>query len=171
MSDSDQKNDFFSELGDELKQVWQDLGNAWRQTAVSLRNGFRQLRHAQFDYVVLALGGTLPERSEPPRSFIERQLPLPAPNLSIEQFNRRLARIAEADNVRGVLIICNGIGNGSAAIQNLRRSLERLAKQRAKRWCFTRPTWICATTTWPPPPTASSCPHRPRLMHLGCIRK
>ena len=126
MSDSEQKNDFLADLGSELKQLWQVLGNFWRQTAVSLRNGWRQLRHAQIDYVVLAVGGSLPERAEPPRSFIERQLPLPQPALSIEQLTRRLTRIADADNVQGVLLILDGISSGSATIQNLRRALERL---------------------------------------------
>ncbi|MCA9916987.1 MAG: signal peptide peptidase SppA [Anaerolineales bacterium] len=126
MTDSEQKNDFFSELSEELKQVWQDLGNVGRQTAVSLRNGLRKLRQAHIDYVVLELSGSLPERAEPPRSFIERQLPLPAPSLSIEEINDRLAHIADADNARGVLLILNGIASGSATIQNLRRSLERL---------------------------------------------
>jgi len=126
MSDSDNNNDFFSVLGDELKAVWQSLADGWRQTAVSLRNGLRQMRRAKIDYVVLELSGPLPERAEPPRSFIERQLPLPEPAFSLEQFNKRIARIADADNVHGVLLICNGITAGSAVMQNLRRSLERL---------------------------------------------
>ena len=83
MSDSENANDFFTTLGSELKQVWQDFANGWRQTAVSLRNGFRKLRQAEMDYVVIAIGGAMPERAEPPRSFIERQLPLPSPALSL----------------------------------------------------------------------------------------
>ena len=97
MSDSDNNNDFFSVLGDELKAVWQSLADGWRQTAVSLRNGLRQMRRAKIDYVVLELSGPLPERAEPPRSFIERQLPLPEPAFSLEQFNKRVARIADAE--------------------------------------------------------------------------
>lgn len=126
MSDSEGSNDFFTILGGELKQLWQDFKNGWRQTAVSLRNGLRRLRRAELDYVVLAIGGAMPERSEPPRSFIERQLPLPDPPLSLEEFNHRLTRIADADNVRGLLLICNGISAGAATMQNIRRSLERL---------------------------------------------
>lgn len=128
MTDSDAKNefDFLTVLGDELKQVWRGLADGWRQTAVSLRNGLRQMRRAHIDYIVLELGGSMPERAEPPRSFIERQLPLPEPAFTIEQFNRRLARIADADNIRGLLLICNGISAGTATIQNLRRSLARL---------------------------------------------
>lgn len=126
MSDSAGSNDFFTVLGNELKQLWQDFRNGWRQTAVSLRNGLLRLRRAELDYVVLAVGGAMPERAEPPRSFIERQLPLPDPAFSLEEFNQRLARIADADNVRGLLLICNGISAGSATMQNIRRSLERL---------------------------------------------
>ena len=126
MSNLDSSNDFFAILGGELKQVWQDLTNGWRETAVSLRNGFRRLRHARMDYVVLAIGGPMPERAEPPRSFIERQLPLPEPAFSLEQFNQRLAHIADADNVQGLVLICDGLSAGYATIQNIRRSLERL---------------------------------------------
>ncbi len=126
MSDSAGSNDFFTVLGNELKQLWQDFRNGWRQTAVSLRNGLLRLRRAELDYVVLAIGGAMPERAEPPRSFIERQLPLPDPAFSLEELNKRLARIADADNVRGLLLICNGISAGSATMQNIRRSLERL---------------------------------------------
>jgi protease-4 len=126
MSDSNSSNDFFTTLGHELKQLWQDLGNAGRQTAVSFRNGLRRLRRAELDYVVMAIGGAMPERADPPRSFIERQLPLPDPALSLEEFNERLARLAEADNVRGLVLVCQGISAGFATMQNIRRSLERL---------------------------------------------
>ena len=126
MSNTDSSIDFLSTLGSELKQLWQDMRDGWQQTAVSLRNGFRQLRRSELEYVLLTIGGTMPERAEPPRSFIERQLPLPAPSLSLETFNEQLARIADAHNVRGVVLICNGLNTGSATIQNMRRSLERL---------------------------------------------
>lgn len=126
MSDSTGSNDFFTTLGGELKQVWQDLRNGWRQTAVSFRNGLRQLRRTELDYVVMAIEGAMPERADPPRSFIERQLPLPDPALSLEEFNERLARLAEADNVRGLVLVCQGVSAGFATIQNIRRALERL---------------------------------------------
>lgn len=126
MSNSNNSTDFLQQLGDELKQLWQDFTDGWRQTGVSLRNGFRRLRQAEIEYVVMAIGGALPERDEPPRSFIERQLPLPEPPLTLETLNRRFARIAEADNVHGTLLICNGLTTGSATIQNLRRAIERL---------------------------------------------
>ncbi len=126
MSNSDNNSDFFADLSAELKQLWQDLGNGWRQTAVSLRNGLRRLRRAEMDFVVLSLGGSMPERSEPPRSFIERQLPLPDPPLSLEELNFRLTRVIDADNVRGLLLVCNGLNASAATMQNIRRSLERV---------------------------------------------
>jgi protease IV len=138
VSDLANSNDFFSTLGDELKQVWQEFTNGWRETAVSLRNGVRRLRHAELDYVVMTLGGELPERAEPPRSFIERQLPLPDRAFSLEELNDSLARIADADNVRGVVFICTGIGVGTATIQNLRCSMERL-KEAGKTVVFYTP--------------------------------
>jgi protease-4 len=138
MSDTNSSNDFFSILGDELKQLWQDVGNGWRETAVSLRNGVRRLRQAKVEYVVLTLNGDMPERNEPPRSFIERQLPLPSPSLSLETLNERLARIADADNVRGVLFICQGLSAGTATLQNMRRSFERV-KEAGKTVIFYTP--------------------------------
>ncbi len=61
-----------------------------------------------------------------PRSFIERQLPLPPPPLSMEVVNRRLQAIADADNVKGVVFLFQGFGAGLATLQNLHRSLMRL---------------------------------------------
>ena len=126
MSDSTSSTDFLTTLGHELKQVWQELQNGWRQTAVSLRNGMRRLRRAEIDYVVMDVGGSMPERADPPRSFIERQLPLPDPALSLEKLNQRLAHVADADNVRGLVLVLHGISTGFATVQNIRRSLERL---------------------------------------------
>lgn len=126
MSDPTSSDDFLTALGQELKQVWLEIKNGWRHTAVSLRNGLRRLRRAEMDYVVMDIGGSMPERADPPRSFIERQLPLPDPALSLEELNQRLAHVAEADNVRGLVLILQGISAGFATVQNIRRALERL---------------------------------------------
>ncbi|VAW42673.1 hypothetical protein MNBD_CHLOROFLEXI01-4542 [hydrothermal vent metagenome] len=138
MSKADSSNDFFTTLGNELKQVWQDVGNGWRETAVSLRNGVRRLRQTEIEYVVLSISGDMHERDEPPRSFIERQLPLPSPSLSLETLNERLTHIADADNVRGVLFICQGLSVGTATLQNMRRSFERV-KEAGKTVVFYTP--------------------------------
>jgi protease-4 len=78
------------------------------------------------DYVVLPIGGTLPERAAPRRGFFERRLPFPPAAESMQQLNSRLQRIADADNVRGVVFVFRGFGAGLATIQNFRRSLRRL---------------------------------------------
>ncbi|MCP4425231.1 MAG: hypothetical protein GY803_12110, partial [Chloroflexi bacterium] len=72
------------------------------------------------------LDGPLPEREPPPRSFFQRQLPLPAPPPSMERLNRRLRAIADADNVKGVLFLLRGLGIGGGTLQNVRRAIQRL---------------------------------------------
>ena len=121
--------DFFTELKRELGDVWKAITNACSHSGISLRNGMRHLRDAKIDYVLMPIGGPLPERAPPPRSFIERQLPLPPPPLSMEVINRRLQAIADADNVKGVVFLFQGFGAGLATLQNLHRSLSRLREQ------------------------------------------
>ncbi len=99
---------------------------AWSRLWVHLRNGLRRMRRVQIDYVVLPLGGSLPERAAPRPGFIERRLPFRAPELSLQELNGKLIRIADADNVKGVVFIFRGFQAGLATIQNFRRSIERL---------------------------------------------
>ncbi|MCA9926613.1 MAG: hypothetical protein KC421_29795, partial [Anaerolineales bacterium] len=116
MSELNGRSDFFSELKQELGDVIQTLADEWRNTGVSLRNGLRKMRGADIDYVVIPLGGALPEREAQPRSFIERQLPLPEPAFSMQELNRRLQAIGDADNVRGVLFVFRGFSAGLATL-------------------------------------------------------
>ncbi len=125
-TDSLTQPDFFTDLKRELGDVWKALTNAWAHSGISLRNGMRRLRDAKIDYVLMPIGGPLPERAPPPRSFVERQLPLPSPPLSMEVINRRLQAIADAENVKGVVFLFQGFGAGLATLQNLHRSLTRL---------------------------------------------
>lgn len=117
---------FWSDLQRELSQVRESAAWGWISAGVWLRNQLRLLRRQRLDYVVMPVGGSLPERAAPPRSFIERQLPLPSPPLSLETLNRRLAVIADADNVRGVLFIFRGFETGLASLQNFRAAVQRL---------------------------------------------
>ncbi len=126
MTEQVKQPDFFSELTRELRQAGTDLGTLWRGGGISLRNWLRQARHTQLDYVVLPLGGPLPERADPPRGFIERQLPLPAPPLSMEVVNGRLRAIADANNVKGVVFVFQGFSAGLGTLQNVRRAISRL---------------------------------------------
>lgn len=84
------------------------------------------MRRAEVDYVVLPVGGPLPERSGPKRGFIERRLPLPPDPLSLQELNARLKAIADAENVRGVVFIFRGFSAGLATLQNFRASVARL---------------------------------------------
>lgn len=127
MNDTTQKDDFLTRLAAELRQLRADVAHAWRRGLVGFRNSLRRLRPGRVDYVVLAVGGPLPERAGPPRNFIQRQLPLPPEPLSLQTLNRRLRRIADAGDVRGaVLVLQDFAGQGLSTLQNLRRSIQRL---------------------------------------------
>ena len=121
---SEPQPDFFSDLQRELQEVWQSIGNGWHDTAVAIRNGLRSVRGATIDYITIPLEGSLPERDAPPRSFLERQLPLPPPPLSLETLNDALQLIADADNVKGVLFVFRGLalGDYATAVLALRRA-------------------------------------------------
>lgn len=121
-----QPPDFFTELKEEIAELWQTIRFDWHKLQISLRNGLRRARDARLDYVMMAVGGPLPERAAPPRGFIERQLPLPEPPLSLEEVNGRFQTIADADNVRGVVLILRRLSAGLATLQNVRQSINRL---------------------------------------------
>jgi protease-4 len=119
-------------------QAWHWLTDSWMISDVYARNWLRKLRRASVDYVLMTVGGPLPERAAPTPSFIQRQLPLwPSPPLSMEYLNGRLGLIADADNVKGVLFIFRGFDCGLATIQNFRRSLERLREAGKETIVFT----------------------------------
>ncbi len=126
MNENNNQPNFFTELKGELRQLWQTVEDEWRCLWADGRNKIRQLQGAKLDYVIIPLGGPLPERNEPPRSFIERQLPLPPPPLSMEQLNGRLQKIADAENVKGVLFVLRGLSCGLGTLQNIRQALQRL---------------------------------------------
>ena len=127
MDDTDHNEDFLTRLVAELRQVRTDAVYALLRGRVAIRNGLRQLRPTGIDYVVLTVGGPLPERSGPPRNFIQRQLPLPPEPLTLQELNSRLRRIADADNAGGALLVLQQFAApGLSTLQNLRRSIERL---------------------------------------------
>ena len=115
---------FWHDLKQELRDIWRGADNQWHHFNIALRNLNRQGHN--LGYVVMSIGGTLPERSAPPRSFIQRQLPLPPEPLSMEKINSRFQQLADATNVQGVVILLDGLSTGLATLQNLRRSIERL---------------------------------------------
>ncbi len=123
-----QKNepDFLSELSRELRQLWRSFTQTLSNSGLSLRNQLRLARQAKLDYIVMPVGGPLPERDAPPRSFIQRQLPLPPEPTSLETLNRRLQMVADAENVKGVVFVFRGFSAGLATLQNFRSAVLRL---------------------------------------------
>jgi protease-4 len=126
VGESQSDSDFFGVLAQELKDLWRETRFAISGSGITLRNALRELRQLGLDYVVVPVGGSLPERSDPPRSFLQRQLPLPAVPMSMESLNRRLAAIGDAGNVRGVIFVFQGFSAGAARLQNFRDAVLRL---------------------------------------------
>ncbi|RMH01939.1 MAG: signal peptide peptidase SppA [Chloroflexi bacterium] len=119
-------SDFFYTLQQELADVKQTFIDFWDGISVWLRNQIRRAQQAKIDYILMPIGGPMPERSEPPRSFIQRHLPLPPAPLSMEKLNRRFRAIGDAANVKGVVLVFRGFDCGLASLQNLRRAIHRL---------------------------------------------
>ena len=120
-----QKN-ILDDLRHEFRRGRRALGESWTAAGVGWRNGWKRARNLRLDYIVLPIGGPLPERNGPPRGFIERRLPLPADPLSIQTLNLILRDVADADNVRGVVFIFRDLSAGMASLQNLRSAIQRL---------------------------------------------
>lgn len=124
-----QQNDpsFPSKVQKGIANFPRTIGEGWRQDLVALRNWFRRRRKARLDYVVLPISGSLPERPGPPRSFLQRQLPLPPEPLSLQTLNERTQAIADAANVRGVVLLLQELAfPGVSTVQNLRKTIHRL---------------------------------------------
>lgn len=117
---------FLKDLKQELGDLWQNIRFGLDTFGVTVRNQIRSARNIQFDYVVLGIGGPMPERDEPERSFIERQLPLPPPAFSMQDFNEIVQLIIDASNVKGVVIMLMGFSTGLATLQSIRQSIARL---------------------------------------------
>ncbi len=110
----------------DLRRAQRGLSDSFYTVGADWRNMLRRLRRASVDYVVLPVGGPLPERAEPPRGFIARRLPLPNQPLSLQHLNTRLRLVADAANVRGVVFVFRGFSAGLATLQNFRAAVARL---------------------------------------------
>ena len=116
---------FFYELFRELRQIWQILRYRLASGRVAIRNRFRRRRNLELDYIVVPISGPLPERSSPPRGFLQRRLPFPPEPMSLESLNWQLNRIADAANVKGIIIILQDLPGGIAKLENIRRTIDR----------------------------------------------
>ena len=126
MTQKSPNNSFINELSLELRQIGRMFRYWLASGRVGLRNKYRLLRRLQIDYIVLPIGGPLPERASPPRGFLQRRLPFPPEPLSFEILSWQLERIADATNVKGVVLVLQDLPGGIAKLENLRRAIERL---------------------------------------------
>ncbi|MDX1614320.1 MAG: signal peptide peptidase SppA [Candidatus Promineifilaceae bacterium] len=109
-----------------LRRGLRALGFALQRARAGLRNWILRRRRARLDYVVMKVGGSLPERAGPSRNFIQRRLPLPPEPLSLERLNQRLHTAADAENVGGVLFLFEGFSADLSTLASFRASLKRL---------------------------------------------
>lgn len=117
---------FAKALRRDLWRAQQSLSDNLSTLGADWRNMMRRLRKAHIDYVVLPVGGPLPERAGPRRGFIERRLPLPPDPFSMQHLNHRLRMVADAPNVNGVVFVFRGFSAGAATLQNFRAAVARL---------------------------------------------
>lgn len=114
-------------LRNELKRYGQTVTHRFATAGAELRNERRQRRRLYADFVVMPVGGTLPERDGPPRTFWQRRLPLrSSPGLTIETFDRRVQQLIDADNVRGVILLFRSFSAGLASLESFRQAMLRL---------------------------------------------
>jgi protease-4 len=116
---------YLAVLVQKIFAFWRGLRYGFTRGRIGFRNQLRKIRRLTIDYVIIPVGGPLPERSETPRGLIRRLLPLPAEPLSMQELNYQLQRIADAPNVKGIVLLFQGLSAGMATLQNLRRSIER----------------------------------------------
>ncbi len=126
MSSPSASNSLMADLTRELRELKTSISDQWNFFIAGIRNQIRELRGVKLDYVILPVGGSLPERNPPLPSFIQRQLHFPPPPLSMQALNYRLRVIADAENVTGVVFLFHKLELGLGSLQNLRRSIHRL---------------------------------------------
>lgn len=126
-SEQEQPTDFFTNLNEELRDLWRLSRFGWTRFWADLNNQMRRMRQPKIDYVILQLAGPVQERDAPPKSFWERQLPLGNERvLSVQTITRTFRKLAEADNVHGVLLVMRNIGGGLATLQSIRQAMLQL---------------------------------------------
>ena len=98
---------------DALVNLWHLLRNAW----------VRFLRRPP-DYVWIEISGSLPE-FESRAGFLQRRLRPGPTGASLEKVREQLGRISADGRPRGVVLRVRNLGAGWAALEELRRELER----------------------------------------------
>lgn len=94
------------------------LTNLWRR----LRNLGRRLRRRRIDWVRMDLTGALPELADEP-PWWQRRFARSAAPLSLQALRRRLERLADDGQIRGLLLVVHDLSAGWAAIESLHEAL------------------------------------------------
>ncbi len=118
-------------FGRNLRNLRSKLRYRRRRVNMGIRNRWRLRRNRDLGYVIYPIRGPLPERNGPPRSFIERQLPLPPRPQSLQNVNYAFERFSQTPNVKGVVLLLKDVSGSLARLQNVRAAIERL-KQSGK---------------------------------------
>ncbi|MBD3192186.1 MAG: signal peptide peptidase SppA [Candidatus Heimdallarchaeota archaeon] len=90
-----------------------------------LRNFSRSFKQRRIRWVYFDLVNSLPERPEPPKSFVMRRI-FPPQKLTIAYFREMMNRIARVKNIKGVIIHLRDEQEGNARRQSIRKILHDL---------------------------------------------
>ena len=123
---NDREDGWRVKLITEVGELRTSVVDGWRAIGIDIRNGIRRLRKERLDYLVLPVGGSMPELDAPHRRFPMGWLPLPDRPLSMAWLHDRLRAVTDADNVRGVIFVFTGFSAGLATLQNFRTAVARL---------------------------------------------
>ncbi|NTU86040.1 MAG: signal peptide peptidase SppA [Chloroflexales bacterium] len=89
---------------------------------LGMRNLGRRLRRRRIDWVRMDLAGALPELADEP-PWWQRRIAGAAAPLSLQALRRRLERLADDGQIRGVLLVVRDLSAGWAAIEGLHEAL------------------------------------------------
>lgn len=118
---------FWKEFRKDIRNGWQSFTHSLSTAGARMRNRRRRRRNTFADFLIMPVGGSLPERNGPQPNFWQRRLPLrSSPGLTIEAFDRRVQQIIDAENVRGVVLVFRTFNSGLAGLQSFRQAMERL---------------------------------------------
>ena len=110
-------------------RAWMAAGMAWRRLWCGASNGRRRLLRRRLpDYVALTVDGGLLER-DPDMPWYYGYLPGYRVPQSLESLERKLMRIAEDPDVRGVILFFKGAAFSLAQAQSLTAIFERFRRR------------------------------------------
>jgi hypothetical protein len=104
------------------------LGDAWANTRNAIHNTRQRLQKTPLDYVVVTIGGSLPEYIPPPPGW-QKWIPFNIPNApsgpSLSGLRHILEQIAFDPRPLGIVVHLNGFSAGWATAQSVRDALGR----------------------------------------------